>query len=392
MTATMSKCSKTKQALYLAFELGWSEWKLAFTTGVQQSPRLRSCKGRDLVALEKEIAKAKERFGLPPKCAVFCCYEAGRDGFWLHRYLTAAGYDNQVVDSSSIEVNRRKRRAKSDRLDAHKLLSMLLRQHGGEAKVWSVVQVPSVSAEDRRQLHRELLTLKSERTEHVNRIKGLLASQGLAATINAQFPTTLVELRLWDGAAVPADLQERLLREFARWQLVQEQIASVDKERSQRIRHSQEKCHDQVRRLQKLRGVGINSAWLFTMEFFGWRQLRNRRQVAALAGLVPTPYQSSDSEHEQGISKAGNRRLRVMAVELAWCWLRYQPGSELSQWYGKRFSKGNVRARKIGIVAVARKLLVALWNYLETGELPPGAELKSEPSPAACSAKQRRTG
>jgi transposase len=297
-----------------------------------------------------------------------------------------------VVDSSSIEVKRRKRRAKSDRLDVQKLLSMLLRHLGGEKKVWSIVQVPSVEAEDRRQLHREMLTLKGERTEHVNRIKGLLASQGLAAAVNDRFLTTLAELRLWDGSVVPADMQQRLLREFVRWQLVQEQIEVLEKERGQRVQHGQEACHDKVRRLQQLRGVGINSAWLFTMEFFGWRQIKNRRQLGALAGLVPTPYQSSDSEHEQGISKAGNRRLRAMAIELAWCWLRYQPGSELSLWYARRFSKGNARARKIGIVAVARKLLVALWNYLETGEVPAGAELKGVRTAAARSAKKRQAG
>lgn len=392
MTATRANCSKPKKALYLAFELGWSEWKLGFTTCAQQSPRLRTCQGRDLAALEKEIAKAKERFGLPAKTPVLCCYEAGRDGFWLHRYLTEAGYDNVVVDSSSIEVKRRKRRAKSDRLDVQKLLSMLLRYHDGEAKVWSIVQVPSVEAEDRRQLHRELLTLKGERTEHINRIKGLLASQGLAASVNDKFPAMLAQLRLWDGSAVPADLQQRLLREFARWQLAQEQIDALEKERAQRTHQGKEACHETVRRLLQLRGIGSNSAWLFTMEFFGWRQLRNRRQVGALAGLVPTPYQSSDSEHEQGISKAGNRRLRAMAIEIAWSWLRYQPSSSLSLWYQERFGKGNARARKIGIVAVARKLLVALWNYVETGEIPPGAELKEPRTKPARSLQKRRAG
>jgi transposase len=174
--------------------------------------------------------------------------------------------------------------------------------------------------------------------------------------------------------------------------LAQEQIDALEKERAQRTQQGQEACHERVRRLLQLRGIGINSAWLFTMEFFGWRQLRNRRQVGALAGLVPTPYQSSDSEHEQGISKAGNRRLRVMAIEIAWSWLRYQPTSQLSLWYLGRFSKGNTRARKIGVVAVARKLLVALWNYLETGEIPPGAELKEPQSKPARALKKRRAG
>ena len=380
------------KGLYLAFELGWSEWKLGFTTCAEQNPRVRVCKGRDLEALEKEIAKAKARFGLPAETPVFCCYEAGRDGFWLHRYLEKAGYHNVVVDSASIEVNRRKRRAKSDRLDVQKLLSMLLRHHGGEKKVFCIVQVPGVEVEDRRQLHRELLTLKGERTEHNNRIKGLLASQGLSATVNDKFSTLLAKLRLWDGSAVPADLQQRLLREFARWQLVGQQIEELEMERLQRARSGQEDCHKKVRSLLKLRGIGINSAWLFTMEFFGWRQFRNRRQVGALAGLVPTPYQSSDSAREQGISKAGNQRLRAVAIEIAWGWIRYQPKSGLTRWFQRRFGKGNTRAKKIGVVALSRKLLVALWRYLETGEIPEGAKLKEEHTPKASSAQKRRAG
>ena len=184
----------------MAFELGWSEWKLAFATAPADAPRLRSVGGRNTQAILQEIANAKKRFGLPEDAPVFCCYEAGRDGFWLHRWLVAQGYHNLVVDSSSIETKRRQRRAKNDRLDASKLVSMLLRYHGGEKKVWSAVQVPSVADEDRRQLHRDLLELKAERTQHVNRIKGLLAGCGLAVTtIDEDFPTVLAELRQWDG-------------------------------------------------------------------------------------------------------------------------------------------------------------------------------------------------
>jgi transposase len=376
MTATSTNdCTARVPVLYLAFELGWTEWKLGFAPGNGVPARLRTIGARNLGALEKEIAKAKERFGLPADCAVRSCYEAGRDGFWLHRYLTAKGIDNIVVDSSSIQVNRRARRAKSDCLDATKLLVQLVRHHGGEQGVWSVVRVPSASDEDQRQLHRELLTLKEERTEHINRIKGLLAASGLALEVKEEFPAQLEKLRMWDGQAVPPELRQRLLREFSRWQLVQQQIKELDKERRQRIRQGTESEVGQVRQLLGLAGIGVNSAWLFVREVFGWRQIRNRRELAALAGLAPTPYQSGDSDREQGISKAGNRRLRTMLVEIAWGWLRWQPQSGLSRWYQERFAKGSSRQRRIGIVALARKILVALWRYLESGELPEDARV-----------------
>jgi len=364
--------------LYVAFELSWNEWKLAFAAGAADNPRLKNIGARDSQALLREIAKAKKRFGLADGALTYSCYEAGRDGFWLHRFLESQGINNGGVDSSSIEVKRQGRRRKTDRLDAGKLLSMLIRWQQGERKVWSVLQIPSVADEDRRQLHRDLLELKAERTQHTNRIKGLLAGCGLAVPkIDAKFPAALVELRTWDGQPVPPELQQRLVREHERWQLVDRQIKDLTSERARRIRTSKDKTVDKVRQLLRLRGIGANSAWLYVMEFFGWRRIRNRKQLAALAGLTPTPHQSGDSDHEQGISKAGNRRLRTMAVEIAWCWLHYQPGSALSQWYQKRFAKGSSRQRRIGIVALARKLLVALWRFLESGEVPTGAETVS---------------
>jgi transposase len=279
-----------------------------------------------------------------------------------------------VVDSSSIEVKRRGRRRKTDRLDAAKLLSMLIRWAQGEQQVWSVVQVPGVADEDRRQLHRDLLELKAERTQHSNRIKALLAGCGLALpSIDDQFAEVLAKLRSWDDQPVPAELQQRLVREHERWRLVDRQIKDVQNERARRVRTTTDKSMAQVRQLLRLRGIGANSAWLYVMEFFSWRRIGNRKQLGALAGLTPTPHQSGDSDHEQGISKVGNRRLRTMAVEIAWCWLHHQPGSALSQWYQKRFAKGSSRQRRIGIVALARKLLVALWRFLETDEVPTGA-------------------
>jgi transposase len=378
MTATLPRHStKTGGFLYLAFELGWTEWKLAFGTGPAQAARLRCIGARDLDALQQELARAKARFGLPHDAPVRCCYEAGRDGFWLARWLAQRGIDNVVVDASSIEVNRRARRAKTDRLDAAKLLGMLLRYHQGERGVWSVVRVPGVEDEDRRQPHRDLLELKADRTRHVNRIKGLLAGSGLACEVDADFPQRLGGLRTWDGQAVPARLRQRLLREHERWRLVDGQIRELENARVRTIRKGDEPDLEQVRKLLTLRGLGPCTSWLLVRELFGWRDIANRRQLAALAGLTPTPYQSGDSEREQGISKAGNRRVRYALVELAWGWLRWQPHSRLSAWYNERFGRGGSRVRKVGIVALARKLLVALWRYLREGAVPEGAEVVS---------------
>jgi transposase len=374
--ACISKDTTQSVVLHLAFELGWTQWKLAFTVGHGQKPRQRTIRARDLAALEQEIAKAKKRFQLGQEAAVFSCYEAGRDGFWLHRYLTSRGITNVIVDSASIEVNRRKRRVKSDKLDANKLVNMLIRYHAGESKVWSVVRVPSVADEDERQLHRELQELKDDRTRHSNRIKGLLASQGLALeVVDASLPSWVEAARLWDGSSLGADLQGRLIRECERWQFVHRQILDRTKERRRRILCDGTAHVDQVRRLLGLAGIGVNGAWLLVYEFFGWRKIQNRKQAGALVGLTGTPYQSGGSEREQGISKAGSKRMRKMLVELAWCWLRWQPDSALSQWYARRFGTGKGAARKIGVVALARKLFIALWRYLERGEIPAGAKL-----------------
>jgi len=362
--------------LHLAFELGWTHWKLAFTIGYGQKPRQRTIAARDLAALEQEIAKAKKRFQLADAAPVVSCYEAGRDGFWLHRYLTARGITNVIVDSASIEVNRRKRRVKSDKLDADKLVNMLIRYRAGERKVWSVVWVPSVVDEDQRQLHRDMQELKDDQTRHNNRIKGLLASQGLALeVVDELLPSWLGAARLWDGTALGADLQRRLVREYERWQFVHRQVLDLTRERRRRMLCDATAHVDKVRRLLGLAGLGVNGAWLLVYEFFAWRELQNRKQAGALVGLTGTPYQSGGREREQGISKAGSKRMRKMLVELAWCWLRWQPESALSQWYARRFGTGQGAARKIGIVALARKLIIALWKYLERGEIPAGARL-----------------
>jgi transposase len=362
--------------LFVAFELSEKAWKLGFTTGHGQKPRERTVTARQQEHVLNEIAQAKRRFGLPETAPVVSCYEAGREGFWLHRFLQAHGITNHVVDSSSIEVNRRRRRAKSDGLDVRKLLSMLMRYEQGERHVWQVVKVPSVEAEDHRHLHRDLETLKQERASTMTRIAGLLSSQGLRVPSLTKLPEQLEALRLWDGSPVPPGLRHRVLRVYAHYTFLSTQIAEVEAERRAQLQASTDARIDQVRQLMQLKGIGINGAWLLVMEFFGWRAFTNRREVGGLAGFTPTPYQSGESAREQGITKSGNRHVRWMTTELAWSWVRFQPDSALSVWFRERFGGGGKRLRRIGIVAVARKLLIALWRFLETGVLPAGAVLK----------------
>jgi transposase len=359
-THTANSTALATPVLYLALDLGWRTWKLAFSIGLGQKPRLKTIAARNTDQLWAEIKTAKKRLGLPQNAPVVSCYEAGRDGFWLHRFLVTQDVENLVVDSASILVNRRKRRAKSDRLDAVKLVEMLIRWRNGESKVWAIVRVPSVADEDRRQLHRELIALQAERTAHSNSIKGLLAGLGLNVTVTDGFPKLLPLLRQWDGSVVPLALTARLLRLFERWQMVGSQISLLQHERTRQIREGKTRQVEQVRTLLNLKGVGENSAWVLTGELFTWRRFQNRRELGGAAGLTPTPYGSGDMRLEQGISKAGNRRVRWVMVQLAWGWLQYQPQSELSQWYHARFGQGGPGLRKLGIVAVARKLLIAL--------------------------------
>jgi transposase len=362
--------------LYVAFELGNTEWKLAMTTSIEQAPLVRTMPSRELETLEVEIARAKAHFGLSATAPVRSCYEAGRDGFWLHRYLVSRGITNCIVDSSSIEVNRRRRRTKTDRLDACKLVTMLIRTAAGEKKVWSVVKVPSPTEEDRRQVHRELLFARRDRGRHTNRIKGLLASQGVPLARIQELPTHLVTARLWDETPLPPLLCARLEREWDAVLGYSMRIRALKKER-RALLEADDPAIAQVRQLNQLRGIGIDSAWLYVMEFFAWREFHNRRQVGGLAGLTDTHYQSGDLQHEQGISKAGNRWVRALAINTAWAWLRFQPTSVLAKWYQQKFGHGSSRVRKIGIVALARKLLIAFWRYLETGVIPEGAMLRA---------------
>jgi transposase len=377
-TATHNENSnRTDAPLFMAFELSEKTWQLGFTTGHGQKPRERSIPARDQERVRHEIAQAKRRLGLPDTAPVVSCYEAGREGFWLHRFLLAHNITNHVVDSSAIEVSRRQRRAKSDGLDVRKLLSMLMRYHHGERHVWSVVKVPAVEAEDQRHLHRDLETLKQERASTTTRLKGLLSSQGIRLTSLRNLPAQLDAVQLWDGSPIPPGLRRRLLRVYAHHTFLSQQIAEVAAERHAQLQTSSAASIDKVRQLMQLKGIGINGSWLLVMEFFAWRGFKNRREVGGLAGLTPTPYQSGESAREQGITKSGNPHVRWMITELAWGWLRFQPQSALSVWFRERYGSGGKRLRRIGLVAVARKLLIALWRFLETGALPEGAELKA---------------
>jgi transposase len=380
MTATTrdDACTPMPTPLLMAMELGRYQWRLGFTTGLGQRPRRRLLRTENWARLADEIAAAKRRFGLPTDAPVMSCYEAGPDGFWVHRCLTTLGASNVVVDSASIEISRRSRRAKTDRLDVDKLLAQLVRFTGGERTAFRVVRVPTEADEHRRHLHRELRALISDRCRVINRVGGLLATQGIRVKVRMDFRTQLPTLHQWNGDALPTPFQCRLEREWEKVELLSTHIKALERARTEMVRHSSDAAVALVRRLLDLRGLGEASAWLFVMELFAWRHFSNRRQVGAVTGLVPTPYKSGTLAREQGISKAGNRAVRAIAVQIAWIWVRYQRDSALTQWYLTRFAHGGPRARKVGIVAVARRLMIDLWRYLDTGVIPAGATLRRQ--------------
>jgi transposase len=378
--STMTRGSESTApagGLLLAFELGQRSWMLGFTGGMGQRPRIRQIPAGAVAALMTEIERAKQRFGLPSDAPVTSCYEAGRDGFWLHRFLAAHAITNYVVDSSSIEVDRRARRTKTDRLDLVGLLSVLARYVLGDRRAWRVVRVPTEAEEDARHLPRTLEALTQDRTRLVNRLQSLLATQGLSLAIDAQFLTRLDGTHLWDGAPLPPGLRERLCRTWTLWQDVDGQIRNLKALRLTRPEMLTPATRRAVAQLLTVRAIGPVGASVLATEIFGWRRIRNGRELGALVGLVPAPYQSGDTDYDQGITRAGNAHVRRVIVQLAWGWIHHQPGSALTHWYQQRFGAGGKRLRKIGIVALARKLLIALWRYLETGVVPDGARLKT---------------
>lgn len=356
--------------LFTVFELGNSKWKLGFSTG--EKNREVNVTAGDLVGVLEAISKTLSKWNLPVETKVCSLYEAGRDGFWLHRYLECKGIENMVVDSASIEVNRRRRRVKTDRLDVGGLLRLLRRYHDGDVKACSKVRVPSVEQEDERRREREIKRIKEEVAAHKTRIRSLLVQQGEKLTKWKDFEKRLEEYTQYDGQPLPPLLKGEILREYERMQFAQKQVQALQRDRRERLANPRSKADEIAQKLTALRGIGEIGAMTLSQEFFSWREFRNVRQVGACAGLTGTGYNSGDSEVEQGISKAGNKRVRALMIELAWCWLRYQPDSKLARWFQSRWERGK-RIRRIGIVALARKLLVALWKYLEHGEALEGA-------------------
>lgn len=374
IAAVRSEGSVSESVLYVAFELGKKDWKLAMTSGFGRQPWLQTVGSGDLAAVERALCRGRQRCDLPPTARVVSCYEAGRDGFWIHRALVSHGVENRVVDSASIEVNRRARRAKSDRIDARKLVMMLVRACCGEARVFAEVRVPSVEAEAARHRSRERTALVQEQTRLRNQIGSWLATSGCRVTARLrQQAAWWTSVRDWAGAVLPPAVQARIARAEARLAIVADQIGTI--EASQTATLGAAAPASALARLVQLKGVATTSASVLVDEGLVWRAFQNRRQVGGLLGFAPVKYESGEASHDQGISRAGNERLQAVMVQVAWSWVHWQPHSALTRWYHARFGVGK-RARKIGIVALARKLLIALWRWATSGTLPSGAVLK----------------
>jgi transposase len=365
--------------VHLVFELSKAKWKLGVLLPNSEKLSRYTIDGGDLTKLAARLAVAHEkaaRCGKPVR--IMSCYEAGLDGHWLHRWLTARGVISHEVDPSSIEVNRRARRAKTDRIDLEKLMRVFLAYLRGEPRVCSMVHVPTVEDEDRKRRTRERERLLKERTAHTNRIKGLLFGQGIrdVMPLKPDFIASLNNLGTGDGRTLPPRLKDEITREHERLCLVHKQVLALEaKSRAELRTPAPGSAAAKIMHLIGLKSIGpVGGQELFNEVFY--RRFDNRRQLGSYFGLVGTPYDSGESRREQGISKAGNRRARRMAIELAWLWLRHQPGSALSRWFNARVGKLTGRIRRITIVAMARKLMVALWHFVTTGVVPTGAVLR----------------
>src|SRR5215831_267942 len=365
--------------VYLAFELSKAKWKLGVLLPVSQKLSRYTIGAGDLVALAARLADMRKKAAAACRpVRILSCYEAGLDGHWLHRWLTEQGVINHEIDPSSIEVNRRARRAKTDRIDLEKLMRAFLAYLRGEPRVCSMVHVPTVEDEDRKRRTRARERLLKERTSHSNRIKGLLHGQGVrdAQPLKPGFIASLDQIRTGDGRMLPPWLKEEIVREHGRLCLVAKQLNALDAANKAALRAATPgSAEAKMQRLIDLKSIGPVGGQGLVNEAF-YRSFNNRRQVGGYFGLTGTPYDSGNSRREQGISKAGNRRARKLAIELAWLWLRHQPGSELSRWFRQRVGDMTGRVRRIAIVALARKLMVALWRYLVTGVVPIGAVLR----------------
>jgi transposase len=365
--------------VYVVFELSKAKWQLGIMLpGAEKMSRYR-IDGGDMAALSVQLSRARakaEQLGKPVR--VLSCYEAGLDGHWLHRWLMSNGIANHEIDASSIEVNRRARRAKTDRIDLAQLMRSFLAYLRGEPRVCSMVRVPTSEDEDRKRRTRERERLLKERTGHCNRIKGLLQGQGIrdAMPLKPSFLSDIERMLTGDGRALPPRLKEEIRREHERLLLVQRQIKVLEAENTAAHRApAKASVEAKAVQLAQLKAVGPQIAQILANEVF-YRDFKNRRQVGSCVGLTDVPYDSGASRRQQGISKAGNHRARTTAIELAWLWLRHQPESELSRWFRERVGTVKGRIRKIAIVALARKLMVALWRYLEAGLVPSGAVMR----------------
>jgi len=388
-TAHDDSITEPGRKLYVALELSKDTWKLAFTTSRVAKPRIRDVQARDQRALLEEVRAAKECHGLAQDAPVLSCYEAGRDGFWIHRFLEGNDITNLVVDPASIEVDRRSRRAKTDRIDAQKLVQLLAR-HGDGEDVLRVVCVPPPEAEDERLLPRQLWTLKRKRVRTGNQIRAALFLHGVDIDprrgnfAEQEFLSKLADARQWDGSPLPPELCSTVRMHWEEFALTTRQIKSLEQRQRKllsaaRVDDSESpEAHRKAAKLTQLRGIGDVGSLILVMEFFGWREFNNRKEVAALAGLTGTPHQSGGSNKDQGISKAGNPRIRRLMVELAWLWLRWQPSSRTTRWFHEHVGKAGSRGKRKAIVAVARKLLIELWHFAEHDVIPEGAVLKGE--------------
>ena len=376
-TAYVEQHSAAEPVLAVALELAKASWKLALSDR-RHNPRLKAAEApQPLARLEQvlqQIEQTRTLWELPARTRVVVVYEAGQDGFWLQRALQARGVETLIIDPASLLMERRARRAKTDRLDALRLLDALIAWLHGEQRRFQVVRAPSVADEDRRHWGRERQQLQRELQQHRNRIEKLLATVGCWSRLDREGRQQLTEgtLRDWAGQPLGAALQARLQRELQRWQEARVQLRRLEREHQVRFGVRQA---EQVARLTRLRGIGPVGARQLVLELF-WRQFCNRRQVGACVGLVPSPYDSGTLHADQGISKQGNPRVRALLVELAWLWLRYQPDSDLSRWFASKAGGDSRRSRRVAIVALARRLVIALWRYLERAVLPPGAVLK----------------
>ena len=366
--------------IFVSIELSQKTWLVTLHSPDRDRISRHKIEGGDhaglLALLESVRARAAGKLGLAPK--IVSCYEAGYDGFWLHRLLQAAGILNFVFDAASIPVEQRGRRAKTDRIDGELLLRTLMAHLRGEPRVVRIVQVPSVEQEDARRASRERDRLVKEQTAHTNRLKALLRLQGMAVGYprRRNWMHWLAQQRDWQGQPLSPHLLAEVTREHARLMLVREQLAALEQARATAASPVPAGMAKRQELLHRLKALGPTFAATLTNEVF-YKDFRNRREVAAYCGLTPSPWRSGGIDLEQGISKAGNPRARLKAIELAWLWLRHQPESELSRWFRARTANAGNRAKRIAIVALARKLIVALWRYLTTGLVPAGATLKA---------------